>query len=261
MQAFLIQIASRVRQIAWVAKRGGAPCGHPKLLNSVNQDVDNRLDFDLKFFIERYGLKAISACHVGAHKGDEIPAYMEAGIEKAIFIEPLSENFNVLQARLSDLDNYSCVKLAVGSTACEVTINLSSNDLQSSSVLTPKLHLSEAPHVTFQDTELVSMTTLDAILENFGRVDFVIIDVQGYELEVLLGAANSLSQVKYIFVEVNRAETYIGCAQIQDIDLYLKRHDFARTLTRWWGSWGDALYIRNSLLPIEAIQEFAQNDN
>ncbi len=249
---FLIQIADRVRRKVWESKRISAHCDYPDLLNSVNQDVDNRLDFDTKYLIKRYGLEVASACHIGAHKGDEIPFYLEADIKKAIFIEPLSANFEELKKRISGLDNYSCVQSAVGASACEVMMNLSSNDLQSSSVLTPKVHLSEAPHVTFQDTELVSMNTLDAILEDFGSVDLAIIDVQGYELEVLRGATRSLSEINYIFVEVNRAETYTDCAQIEDIDLFLARHNLSRTLTRWWGAWGDALYVRNSLLPINA---------
>jgi hypothetical protein len=49
-------------------------------------------------------------------------------------------------------------------------------------------------------------------------------------------------------LEVNKKETYKGCALVQDIDNYLF-DDFKRVETAEWvgDSWSDAFYVRKNL--------------
>ena len=75
--------------------------------------------------------------------------------------------------------------------------------------------------------------------------NFLHIDVQGYELEVLKGAVKCLENVYYIVVEINRSELYEFCPMISDIDRFLD--NFQRVETEWRHgreNWGDALYVR-----------------
>jgi hypothetical protein len=71
-------------------------------------------------------------------------------------------------------------------------------------------------------------------------------DVQGYELEVLKGAKNTLNHIDYVYCEVNRAEIYENNAYIEDIDKFLLQYSFERIETNWWKDhdWGDALYTK-----------------
>jgi hypothetical protein len=48
--------------------------------------------------------------------------------------------------------------------------------------------------------------------------------------------------------EVNKDQVYVGCTQIGEIDEILS--DFKRVETFWVGNqgWGDALYIRKTIL-------------
>jgi hypothetical protein len=70
-------------------------------------------------------------------------------------------------------------------------------------------------------------------------------DVQGYELEVLKGSKKTLENVEYIYTEVNRANVYDGCVQIEELDSFLRGFGFGRKETNWEGvTWGDALYIK-----------------
>ena len=80
-----------------------------------------------------------------------------------------------------------------------------------------------------------------------GMVDFLAIDVQGFELEVLKGAAKVLGNVNNLIVEVNRTEQYKNCALINDLDTFLKPFNLSRIETEWYNNtedWGDALYRR-----------------
>jgi hypothetical protein len=63
---------------------------------------------------------------------------------------------------------------------------------------------------------------------------------------VLKGATEVLRHIEAINVEVNFAELYRDCAQIEDIDDMLKSAGFARvaTVSIAHPSWGDAFYVR-----------------
>jgi len=75
-------------------------------------------------------------------------------------------------------------------------------------------------------------------------------DTQGYELEVLKGATDTLELIDYIFTEISNTELYKGTALIEDLDEFLTPRGFKRVETNWQGTgtWGDAFYIREKLL-------------
>lgn len=82
-------------------------------------------------------------------------------------------------------------------------------------------------------------------LDSYGIVDcnLLNLDVQGYELEVLKGAENTLKHIEYIYTEVNEKELYENCVYINELDEFLT--DFKRAETEMTShGWGDGLYIR-----------------
>jgi len=226
----------------------------PDELKPTRRSLNTQVDFSIGNIANRYQLDIKSVCHVGAHKGQEISEYLNIGISSGIFLEPVPENFRVLDQAVSKIPGYNAIRIAVGNFEGQINLNLASNDCQSSSVLEPHLHLREAPQVEFNKVIKVRMNTLDRILQGTNVWDLLVIDVQGFEIKVLEGAINTLKSSKYIFVEVNRAETYRHCARVNEIDAFLQAHGYRRVLTRWWRSWGDAFYIRNSLLPIRSAR-------
>jgi len=184
--------------------------------------------------------------HIGAHYGEEIQEYVDNGIQKITVFEPLSKNFEVLAERLqnvnADIQGY---QVALGSQKGTATMYLSSNEAQSSSILKPKEHLEHHPDVSFDGTEEVEVSILDDY--DLGDANFINMDVQGYELEVLRGGKETLNNVDYVYCEVNRGEMYENNAMIDDIDEYLGEYGFERVETYWpetWYKWGDALYIK-----------------
>ena len=184
--------------------------------------------------------------HIGAHYGEEIQEYVDNGIQNITVFEPLSKNFEVLEARLrnvnADIQGY---QIALGSQRGAATMYLSSNEAQSSSILKPKEHLEHHPDVIFSGTEEVEVCLLDDY--DIRGANFINMDVQGYELEVLKGAKNTLKYIDYVYCEVNRGEMYENNAMVGDIDEYLFEYGFKRIETYWpesWYKWGDALYIK-----------------
>ena len=100
----------------------------------------------------------------------------------------------------------------------------------------------------------VNQTFLDKyVLENNVDLDmfnFINIDVQGYELEVFKGAMETLTEIDYVYTEVNTAEIYEDCTKIEQLDEFLGNlYNFERVETRFVGgkgagTWGDALYVK-----------------
>lgn len=196
--------------------------------------------------VKKYSMDIKGIIHIGAHRGQEIEEYVDNGIQDIIMFEPVSLNFNILEKRMADVNaNISAYQVALGNEEKNVTMYLSDNDLISSSVLRPKVHLQLHPGVGFPGTEEVEMKRLDSFAEETQNFNFINMDVQGYELEVLKGGAETLKHVDYVYCEINRDELYEGNAFVEDLDEFLSDYSMERVETDWAGTlWGDALYVR-----------------
>ena len=198
--------------------------------------------------VKKYDMKISGVIHIGGHYGEEVGSYVEQGINDIVLFEPLKENFEILKKNVSNFDaNIEGHRVALGNSNGNITMNLSSNGLESSSILKPKLHLELYPDITFDNTEEVEIKKLDDY--NYSNYNFMNMDVQGYELEVLRGGSNTLQYIDYLYCEVNRNEVYEGNAYIQELDDYLSSYSMKRVETSWWddGDWGDALYIKEKI--------------
>jgi len=198
-------------------------------------------------------IKATGVIHVGAHHGQEIAEYIEMGSSRVILFEPLMNNFRVLNNNVLNFQSthpevkINSYNVALGNSSnSSVKMNLSTNDLMSSSILTPKDHLTRHPEVGFGGEEFVLMNKLDDYVDQCFGCNFLAIDTQGYELEVLRGGTEVLNSIDYVYCEVNRAEVYEGNAFVEEIDDFLLNYSMTRIATNWAGGiWGDALYQKN----------------
>ena len=201
---------------------------------------------EINEIIKKYNMNISGVIHIGAHYGEEVPNYVKVGIENIVLFEPLKENFEVLKKNILPYSNFNIKKyqVALGNKSTSIIMNLSRKNLESSSILKPKQHLNLYPDITFDRTEEVELQKWDDY--NCKNYNFINMDVQGYELEVLKGAKDTLNHIDYVYCEVNRDEIYEGNAYIEDIDKYLSNYNMKRVETSWWydSDWGDALYIR-----------------
>jgi FkbM family methyltransferase len=196
--------------------------------------------------VKKYDMNIRGIIHIGAHRGQEIEEYVDNGIQDIIMFEPVSLNFSILEKRMMNINaNISAYQVALGNEEKNVTMYLSDNDLISSSVLKPKVHLQLHPGVGFPGTEEVEMKRLDSFSDETRNFNFINMDVQGYELEVLKGGVETLSHIDYVYCEINRDELYEGNAFVEDLDSFLSGYNMERVETDWAGTlWGDALYVR-----------------
>jgi FkbM family methyltransferase len=78
------------------------------------------------------------------------------------------------------------------------------------------------------ESTTMEMTTLDAVTAGtrFEHPDFLKLDVQGYELEVLKGAERVLDSVEVVMMEVNLIAVYEGAPLAHEVVSYMAAHGF-----------------------------------
>lgn len=195
---------------------------------------------------KKYNMNVKGIIHIGGHYGEEIDEYVRNGVQEIVIFEPLSDSFDVLCENIKDLNaNIIAHQVALGPEETVATMYVSDNEKQSSSLLKPKVHITHHPHVKFPETEEVEVKVLDDF--DYIKYNFINMDVQGYELEVLKGSKKTLENVDYVYCEVNRDEVYEGNAYVEELDEFLSQYNMERVETSWEGQiWGDALYIRKA---------------
>jgi FkbM family methyltransferase len=152
---------------------------------------------------------------VGANKGQYASLLRKNGYRGLIVsFEPLSSAYADL---MSNSKNDPLWKLgprtAIGDKNGEIVIHISKNQLSSSVLEMGELHLSAAPDSRYIDTEIVPVSRLDTAalpyLSGSNSV-YLKIDTQGFEKQVLNGAADILPGIKGVQLELSLTQMYKG---------------------------------------------------
>jgi FkbM family methyltransferase len=83
-------------------------------------------------------------------------------------------------------------------------------------------------HATNAQTKTVKLNRLDDLLtgSSFKKPDFIKIDTQGYELEILKGGEETLSHAEFILLEVSFLDIYVNCPLVADTIDFMKNRGF-----------------------------------
>jgi len=200
--------------------------------------------------IRKYSINVTGVIHVGGHIGQEMKTYRKNNVDNLIVIEPQQVPFQKLKSVVDSLDfpNIQLVNKALGNR-CDTVEMTCNDDGLCSSILNPKHVLEQYPDIIFDRKETVEMVTMDSVIGENHNYNFLNMDTQGYELEVLRGAKKTLQKINYVYTEVNNTEVYENNALIEEIDEFLKDYNMIRVETDWMGvTWGDAFYIRQDFI-------------
>lgn len=122
--------------------------------------------------------------------------------------------------------------------------------------------LRDLDHLHTVHTEEVATSRLDDVLADAGPVDFLKLDIQGFELPVLRHATEVLARTNVVHCEVSFAPIYEGQALFSEIETLLRGFGFYlldfSSLCRYpsaGGSlrsrdrlgWGDAVFVRATM--------------
>jgi len=132
--------------------------------------------------------------------------------EQIVSFEPGRAAFDQLTKNAKKYQPWRAFNVGLGSTETSKFLNISGNDGLSSSLLTMEtIHLQSFPKSLTVGVEEVQLSTLDKqfqILKLNPLNTLLKIDVQGYEMEVLRGAKNTLSEIPFCYLEISLIPLY-----------------------------------------------------
>ena len=169
--------------------------------------------------------------------------------------EPVPEIYVELKNNTKELANVHCYPIALSNKCGIATMHLSEKPNKpgqishGNSLLKPKDRL-EISTMTYPKSTLVPTTTLDlwAQQEKIEQIDFMWLDLQGHQLDVLKASPNTLKKVRVIFTEVEFIQAYEGQPQYLEVRKWLESKGFemvAKDFTEKPKSFfGNALFVR-----------------
>lgn len=178
-------------------------------------------------FLASYPVKSI--LDVGANEGQFAALAREILPEVEIHsFEPLQEPLQRLHERSPALSPHRIFPFALGREASSQTMFRNESSPSSSFLEMQVLHREELPHTKGVEEERVVVRRLDDIVteQELAGPFFLKIDVQGFELEVLLGGNDTLQNTLAIVLEVSVRDLYEGAPTFDELYRHLQSQGF-----------------------------------
>lgn len=216
----------------------------------------------LKYWVSKYNLEPTGVLHAGAHLVQERDLYQELGIEPVLWVEAHPETAKLATSLLTNYPNQKLIEAALWSKSNhEIILTEAGNEGSSSSLLELGLITGSHPQVVCTNQIKVMTKTLEEIISTeaqlANQINFLCVDTQGAEAEVIKGLGEKISNFNYILAEVSIRRLYKGAVLFRELTQILGRHDFiliGSNVNKNTG-WGDAMYVRTSEVKRLAIHE------
>lgn len=212
------------------------------MIKSKLKSLIRKLGFEVsKYTPERSRIKRLGSrmktmgvdlvLDVGANAGQFARELRESGYHgQIISFEPLSSaHKELVEASSNDPLWQVAPRSALGASIGEAKINISSNSWSSSLLPMTRAHIKAAPSAKYVGTEVVKVETLvslayEQIIQ--AKCPYLKIDTQGYESEVIAGAANVMHHLAGIQMELSLESLYEGQPDFLEMIHILKNKGF-----------------------------------
>jgi len=197
---------------------------------------------------------------VGAHNGTYTDLIRKNfNVKKIFMFEPQNNIYKFIKKKYTKDRRIKIFNFVVSNTVKKQKLNINLHDLTSSltklnknnSYLNykAKLFSSDLENIVDKVYEVKSLK-LSKILKkkNITRVDFLKIDTEGHELQVLQGIGSHIKKVRYILIEFHIDDIYLNYNP-KKIHQYLIKNNFIlkETLKFPFTTWEDRFYLNRKL--------------
>lgn len=194
----------------------------------------------LKQFYGEFIKKGDLCFDIGAHLGNRTDAWLNLGA-RVIAVEPQPGCITFLENNFSNKDGFKLVKKAVGQQTGMATLHISNLTPTVTTLADKKwqdmINDDTSFEVKWDQTIEVPVTTLDILIEEFGIPDFCKIDVENFELEVLLGLNHAIPALSIEFFKKTTPLTLACLDRIDTLGTYEFNWSFGESqkmeLTKW----------------------------
>lgn len=188
----------------------------------------------------------------GAHKGRDTIKMLKLWSTGTFYcFEPSPEIFTQLTQTLGERTNVHCYPYALARNNGTATFHVSSGRSDAaSSLLAPLDYSVDHPDTIFNDIT-VQTKTLDSWAQEHGieKIDFMWLDMQGTELEMLQSGTKILQTVTAICSEVNLTHRYKDAPLYDEYRAWMESQGFYVAYEHLFKTtWGNALFIRKENL-------------
>ncbi|MBW6422677.1 FkbM family methyltransferase [Rhizobium sp. XQZ8] len=151
---------------------------------------------------------------IGANTGQTGQRLRKKGWQGRICsFEPIPECYEKLAVLAAAHSDWKAFNQAVGDEDGQATIGISENRVSSSLRAATDLLVSIYEPIRYEASVAVPLVRLDSLFDQLASESDVVhlkIDTQGYERNVILGAANALQRIDSVRMEVAVSEMYAG---------------------------------------------------
>jgi FkbM family methyltransferase len=177
---------------------------------------------------------------IGAHLGDRIRAWSKLGA-RVVALEPHPRMMNWLRRWYGGRDNIVLLEQAVSAQPGTANLWMSRLTPSISTIshewLTTVQQNRRFSGARWEEQISVPVTTLDALIAQYGKPAFCKIDVEGAELEVLRGLSQPLPALSVEYIPA-MIETALGCierlGQLGDYEYNWRVSEFPRLRSSAW---------------------------
>lgn len=173
------------------------------------------------------GYRASTVFDVGANIGQSAQKFRKWFPQAQIYcFEPVTTSFAALQHRLKGRQNVHCFQLALGATNGTGQIRLDGM-AEMFSLVPDAVEPAQTPAAAL---ETVALTSLDAFCTNHAiqQINYLKIDTEGYDLEVLKGAEQMLQaqQIDLVQVEAGMYPANTQHVPFETLKHYLEERNY-----------------------------------
>lgn len=218
-----------------------------KLWNLIKNNRENDDEFFVLDIIKRKIPSNPVIIEAGAHIGSDSGRFAQIWKDAKIYaFEPIPNVYSQLVKNTAAYNNIKTIPLALSDNNGITKMFVSSGRSDaSSSLLAPKQHLEVHPDVQFNETISVETIKLDdfCLNNNISHIDFMWLDMQGYELPMLMASKKMISNITLIYSEVSLIETYEGVSTYQKYKEWMEESGF-RVYKEYfpWKDMGNVLF-------------------